>query len=267
MIADFRGKTVLVTGGTMGIGLATALAFGRRGARCTVTYRWGSADENEVQRRFADAGAPAPLVLEADASQSEATDRLLGEMRARQERVDVFVSNVSQAALVGGLGDYALRGLLKTLEYSTWPMVEYTRKIRQVFGHYPRYVVGMSSTGTDDFCVGYDLMAASKAVMETLCRYLSYRLFDEDVRINIVRTRNVRTASLQSAFGAEFDRFARRFTRERHFVEAHEVADVVVALCSGLLDGVRGQVITVDRGMSFFDNLMRLYDDREALGL
>ena len=45
MFNDFRGKAVLITGGTAGIGLATGLAFGRRGADCTLTYRWGSADE------------------------------------------------------------------------------------------------------------------------------------------------------------------------------------------------------------------------------
>ena len=45
----FDGQTVLVTGGTMGIGLATALAFASRGARCVLTYKWGTADEDEVR--------------------------------------------------------------------------------------------------------------------------------------------------------------------------------------------------------------------------
>jgi hypothetical protein len=34
-----------------------------------------------------------------------------------------------------------------------------------------------------------------------------------------------------------------------------------------MLDGFSGQVITVDRGTTFFDNLMRLYHERERLGL
>jgi enoyl-[acyl-carrier-protein] reductase (NADH) len=95
---------------------------------------------------------------------------------------------------------------------------------------------------------------------------MNYRLYDEDIRINIVRSRGVRTLSLRETFG-DFDEFARKFTREEHFIGATEVANCVVALCSGLLDGMRGQVITVDRGTSFFDNFMYLYDDRERLGL
>jgi hypothetical protein len=33
------------------------------------------------------------------------------------------------------------------------------------------------------------------------------------------------------------------------------------------MDGVNGQVLTIDRGTTFFDDLMRLYEEREALGL
>jgi enoyl-[acyl-carrier-protein] reductase (NADH) len=110
-------------------------------------------------------------------------------------------------------------------------------------------------------------MAAAKAVMETLCRYLNYRLYDEGVRVNVVRSRNVRTLALRDTFGADFERFARRFVRDEHYIEAKEVADVVVALCSGWLDGVSGQTLTVDRGTTFFDNLMRLFNERERLAL
>lgn len=267
MIGDFRDRAVLVTGGTMGIGLATALAFGRRGAACTLTYKWGSADEDEVRRTFADAGAPEPLLIQADVARAEDTGRVLAEMRARHGLVEAFISNVSQAVLVEDPTDYSTRALFQSIQYSAWPLVEHTFRIREVFGRYPRYVVGISSTGVDQFSWGYDLMAASKAVMETLCRYLSYRLYDEDVRINVIRTRSVRTESFRSAFGSDFEAFARRFAREEHFVDPREVADATVALCSGLMDGVRGQVLTVDRGTSFFDNLMRLYNERESLQL
>jgi 3-oxoacyl-[acyl-carrier protein] reductase len=264
---DFRGKTALITGGTMGIGLETALAFGRRGAACTLTYKWGTADEDEVKDQFDSAGALEPRIIRADAANDEDTDALLAEMARNHKRIDVFVSNVSAALVVDRLEDYAPRALFRSIEYSAWPMVEYTRRIRRKFGAYPRYVIGMSSTGPDSYSKGYDFMAASKAVMETLCRYLNYRLYDEEVRVNVVRSRNVRTLSLRDTFGSEFEQFARRFIREEHYIEAEEVANVVVALCSGWLDGISGQVLTVDRGTTFFDNLMRLFSEREQLAL
>ncbi len=267
MIADYRGKAVLVLGGTSGIGLATGLAFGRQGAECTLTYRFGSADEDEVKARFAAIGAPTPVLIQADASKDEDTQSLLETMRPRHGRIEALIVSVTNALVTRDLKDYDRRALDQTIAASAWPMVEYTRRIKRIFGRYPRYVVGMSSTGPDSFAVGYDFVAASKAVMETLCRYMSYRLFDEDIRINILRSRNVRTPSFDETFGAEFVAFSERFTRPEHFLPAEEVAGTALALCSGLMDGVRGQVLTVDRGTTFFDNLMRLYEERESLGL
>ena len=76
MFNDLRGKAVLITGGTAGIGLATGLAFGRRGAHCTLTYHWGSADEDEVRDRFAEVGAPTPRLVQADAAAPASSDEI-----------------------------------------------------------------------------------------------------------------------------------------------------------------------------------------------
>ncbi|HEY0136691.1 MAG TPA: SDR family NAD(P)-dependent oxidoreductase, partial [Nannocystis sp.] len=65
---DFTGKAVLITGGTRGIGLACGLAFARHGARVILTHRWGSADEGELRAKFAELGAPEPMIVEADVS-------------------------------------------------------------------------------------------------------------------------------------------------------------------------------------------------------
>jgi NAD(P)-dependent dehydrogenase (short-subunit alcohol dehydrogenase family) len=266
-LADFAGKCVVVTGGTMGIGLATALAFGQRGAHCTLTYRFGSADEDELRKRFADIGAPAPLLVQADAADAADTATLLDAIREHHDHVEVLVSNVSAALVVGTLADYSKKGLHQSIDFSAWPLVSYLTGIKDRFGRYPRYALGMSSSGPDQYAKSYDFVAASKAVLETLVRYLSYRLYDEDIRLNVIRSRSVKTESLRSTFGSDFEEFAKRFTRESHFVPAEEVANAAVALCSGLLDGFRGQVLTVDRGTGFFDNFMRLYNEREELGL
>jgi NAD(P)-dependent dehydrogenase (short-subunit alcohol dehydrogenase family) len=264
---DLRGKCVLITGGTMGIGLATGLVFARHGAHCTLTYKWGTADLDEVLAKFRDEDLPAPDIIDADVIHSGDTDALLQHVRERHDGIEAFISNVSFGGVIEDLDGYKLESLFRTIEYSAWPMVEYPRKIKQVFGRYPRYIVGLSSGGPDHFYKNYDFVAASKAVMETLCRYMNYRLFDEDVRINVVRSRLVRTESLRATFGQDFEKFAERFNMKGQFITCEEVANAILALCSGLMDGVSGQVLMVDRGTTFFDNLMRLYNERNELEL
>jgi NAD(P)-dependent dehydrogenase (short-subunit alcohol dehydrogenase family) len=267
MINDLRGKAVLITGGTMGIGLATGLAFGREGAHVTLTHHWGSADEDEIRALFRDAKAPEPHIVEADAGHDEDTVALLEDMKKRHDHVEAFISNVSFAHVVKGLEDYDERGLYKSIQYSTWPMFAYGRHMEKIFGRWPKYIVGLSSGGPDAFYKNYDFVAASKAVMETMCRYMSYRLFDKGVRVNVVRSRLVRTESLRATFGRDFEVFAERFNMKRQFISCEEVAGSILALCSGLMDGMSGQVLMVDRGTSFFDNLMRIYEERESLDI
>jgi NAD(P)-dependent dehydrogenase (short-subunit alcohol dehydrogenase family) len=263
-INDFRDKAVLITGGTAGIGLATGLAFGRQGARCTLTYRWGSADEDEIRARFAVAGAPEPRLVQADVKSEADLAELAADLRRSHERLEVFVSGVAAATAVRGLDDYDRRALTQSLELTAWPLFAYLRRLHAVFGSYPRYVVGLSSNGPDSYQASYDFVAASKAVLETLCRYASAHLYQEDVRINVVRAGWVFTDSLRGVFGEEIEPFVQRYYPES-IIPAGEVADAVLALCSGLMDAVRGQVLAVDHGAIFADNLMRLFDNRDTL--
>jgi NAD(P)-dependent dehydrogenase (short-subunit alcohol dehydrogenase family) len=266
VIRDLSNETVLVTGGTMGIGLATALSFAAHGAQCVLTYKWGTADESEVMDRFKSIGAKTPDIFRADAGNAEDTRELMTHLRRTTNGVGVFVSNVSAALIVEKLEDYSPKALFRSIEYSAWPFYEYTVRLNDTFGHYPRYVIGISSTGVDSYSRGYDFMAASKAVMESLCRYMSYRLEESGVRINVVRSCNVKTLALQDTFGKEFTTFASRFIDDDCYVQPEEVAGTVLALASGLLDGLSGQVITVDRGISFADNILGIYEERERLG-
>ena len=255
-----RGKVVLITGGTMGIGLATGLAFASQGAHCILTYRWGTANETEILAAFAAAGAVAPRLVEADVARDEDTIRLIEEVRRSHDRIDVFVSNVAVAQIVQRFEDYEKRALGKSLDYSVWPMFAYLQRIKETFGTHPRYVIGLSSSGSENYSRNYDFVAACKAALETLARYAAHRLSGSN--INIVRAGYVLTESLRLTFGDEFIDFAQRRGLDRHFIPPEQVAKVIVALCSGLLDGVTGQVLTVDRGMSFFDTLTRTEDER-----
>ena len=268
MIADLSGRTALVTGGTGGTGLATALALGARGAACVMTYRRGSADADAIRQTWDRSGAPvAPTLIQADVGCDDDTERLMTTLRGRFDAIDIFVSNVPAALVIRGLEDYSRSSLHESLDRTAWPMVGYTQAIHRHFGRYPRYVIGRSSTGVDRFSSGYDFAAASKAVLESLCRYLNMRLSGHDVRVNVVRSVDVRMRAGTETFGPEFTAFAGRFLRDEHMAAPEEVANAIVGLCSGLMDGYSGQVLTVDRGVTFFDNLMRLYGERERLGL
>lgn len=256
----YDGRIVLVTGGTKGIGLATALAFARHGARAVITHRWGSADEAELRERFRRVEAPEPLIVEADITRSEDTTRLFATIREQCGRLDAFVSNASAAVTVQSTDDLTERAFMKSMRATAWPTVEYTLAAKRELGAYPRYVIVMSSDGPDRFTPAYDFVAAGKAAVEALARYLAYRLRDDDVRVNVVRSRAIKTDAFTDTFGGEFYGFLRRFVREDWFMTADEVGDAAFALCSGMFDAMTGQTLMVDRGNTFADGISFIYE-------
>jgi NAD(P)-dependent dehydrogenase (short-subunit alcohol dehydrogenase family) len=254
---DLAGKTALVTGGTKGIGLAVALQLAKAGAKLYLTYRWGSADTGSIYKAFALLTDQKPVLIEADVSVEEDTAKLLDAVANDAPGIDIFISNASIALLTGSLDDYKKKSLFKTIEYSTWPMIDYTRKIKERFGAYPRYIIGISSDGPDHFYQGYDFVAASKGLLEIFSRYLSIHLAEEGTRVNVVRFGPVETESFNLVFGDGFFEYVRKQGISRNLLlTIEDCGKAIAGLCSGLLDGVNGQIITVDNGLSFGSNLI-----------
>jgi len=118
-------------------------------------------------------------------------------------------------------------------------------------------VVAVSTDGGEVCHPGYDMAGVAKAALETLCRYLAVRLRPEGVRVNAVRPGFVDTESARAVFG---DAVLERPVpgRDDLMIDAHTVGRACVALCSGWMDGVSGQVIHVDEGASLISPITYL---------
>ena len=252
---DLSGRAALVTGGTRGLGRAVAAALAGAGADVYVTHRWGSVDEAELRAAFAAAGLAGPTVVECSANDREATRALMRLIGERGRPLHVVVSNVALAKVVGDLSDLRPGSLDLSIAHSAWPVVDLLQAARETHGGLPAYVVGISSEGGTRSChPGYDLAGASKAVLETLCRYLAVRLKPCGVRVNVVVTGLLDTETFADTFGEDAAR-AVRGRAGAMFLDPARVARACLALCSGLMDAMTGQAIVVDEGWSLLSPL------------
>lgn len=91
---SMAGKTVLITGGTGGIGRATAIGLASMGARVGITGRDRARAEAAAAEIARASGNPAVDVFVADMSSQAEVRRLAGEVLATYPRLDVLVNNV-----------------------------------------------------------------------------------------------------------------------------------------------------------------------------
>lgn len=115
---DLADQVVLITGGSRGLGLALAEAFGRRGARIVLAAR--SAEDLEqarslLVRRRAVAGEDDVLTVTADLRRSEDAERLIAEATNRFGRVDILVNNAG-IITVGPVEHQAIRDFHEVMD-------------------------------------------------------------------------------------------------------------------------------------------------------
>ncbi|MFO0722488.1 MAG: SDR family oxidoreductase [Myxococcota bacterium] len=245
----------LITGGTRGVGAAIALSLGDRDIPAVLTHRWGGTDELELRRTFAARGAPTPDILEADAGNPEDTERLMQTLASAGQRVDIFVSNVAVVSRGQGLDQLRLRDLSNSLRYSSWPLLQYLDAMERHLGALPRWVIVTSSDGPDHYYPGYDYVATSKAALEAMASILAERTRGTRTRVAVLRARQVDTGGYREIFPEAAQELIRqRF--DRFSVSPEEVGAAVVALVSGLMDGIHGQVLTLDKGAAYQDNMV-----------
>lgn len=250
MLNDFSNMTVVVTGGTQGVGLSVVESFVQMGAKVYATYLWGN-DLESIKSKFSRCTNP-PTFVQADVKSNSDTDALIKEIQIAHGTIDVLVSNAAVAGMYNK--KYKYRDLINSIQYNAWPLLEYMDAIKLYYGEYPRYVVAITSEGHRSYHIqNYDYVAASKAVLETLVKYISVR---ENININCVSPGFVNTEAFKLVFGEKVQDFLDQHSPDS-VVPPTEIGNTVLSLCSGLMDGVNGQVILVDRGKMFSDNSLK----------
>jgi enoyl-[acyl-carrier protein] reductase III len=244
----FQGASVLVTGGSRGIGKAIARRFAEFGAtRVAIGYMRGDRAAQETVSELTELGAEPVLVRGNVASQ-----RVADEVAALG-RLDVLV----HAAATG-----VIRPALETDDkHWDWTLSANARALlsltRAAVPQMPAgsSIVGISSLGSTRVLDNYTLVGVSKAALEALVRYLAVELAPKGIRVNAVSAGVVETGALEHFPNKEamLDMGARNPVGR--LVTPEDVASAVAFLCSPEAEMIRGQTIVVDGGWSLLASL------------
>jgi enoyl-[acyl-carrier protein] reductase III len=248
MSSTFEGASVLVTGGSRGIGRAIALRFASLGAsRIAIGYMRGDAAAEETAAELRAVGAE-PTLVRGNVASARVAEEVAG-----LGPLDVLI----HAAATG-----VIRPALETEDkHWDWTMSANARALlsltRAAAPHMPAgsSILGISSLGSERVLDGYTLVGASKAALEALVRYLAVELAPRGIRVNAVSAGVVETGALEHFPHKEAMLEMGVNNPARRLVTPDDVAKLVTFLCSPDADMIRGQTVVVDGGWSLLTNI------------
>ena len=243
-----NGKVALVTGGSTGIGLATAQAFAQEGAHVFITGRRPA----ELAKARETLGADA-VAIQGDTSSLADLDRLYAEIKAKAGRIDVLFANA-------GGGEMLPLGAITEEHYESIFGNNVKGVLFTVQKALPLLVDGASvilngSTTSIMGTAAFSVYSASKAAVRNFARSWALDLKDRHIRVNTLSPGPTRTPGL---LGIAPDEEARQGLLSHltnqvplgRVGEPAEIARVAVFLASSDSSFVNGIELFVDGGMA-----------------
>lgn len=261
-VMDLNGKVALVTGGSSGIGRATALAFAKRGAAVAIAAR-GAERGQEVAQEI-EAMDAAALFVATDVSNAEQVEALLARTVEQFGRLDFAVNNAATmeegfartADLTEEQFDRSLGFNLK----SVW--LSMRAEIRQMLAQEPKggAIVNTSSVNGLGGVAMASFYAAAKAGILALTKSAALEYTAMGIRVNALVAGPFQTPMLERAMematGGKPEAHAAMWERWKQAVPAQrigrpqEAAEAVVWLCSDAASYVTGHSMIVDGGLT-----------------
>jgi enoyl-[acyl-carrier protein] reductase III len=243
-MSPVKGGSVLVTGGTRGIGKTIALRLASEGAaRVALGYMRNDAAAEAAAEEVRRAGAE-PLLVRGNV----ASDKVIAEL-ASHGPYAVVVHNAATGVIKPALEtedrhwDWTLNAnarALLSLARACAPDMESGSSI-----------VAISSLGAQRVLENYVLVGTSKAALESVVRYLGVELAPRGIRVNAVSAGVVETEALDHFPNREeMLHSGKTRTPAGRLVEPDDLAGAVAFLCSPDAKMVCGQTLIVDGGYS-----------------
>jgi 7-alpha-hydroxysteroid dehydrogenase len=257
-MTNMKGKTLVITGATKGIGQAIAEKFAQNGVNIAFTYNSNAEVAGvlvqELEAKYGIKARAYPLnILETDEFKP-----LFEAIDADFDRIDFFVSNamIYGRPVVGGYGKFMRlkpRGLNNIYTATVNAFVvgtqEAAKRMEKVGGG---AVVTMSSTGNLIYIENYAGHGTNKAAVEAMSRYAAVELGEMNIRVNAVSGGPIDTDALKAFTNYEEVKAEtiRRSAMNR-MGSPNDIAGAVYFLCTEEASWITGQTIVVDGGTTF----------------
>jgi enoyl-[acyl-carrier protein] reductase I len=231
------------------IAWATAQALHEGGARLAFTYQGERLKENVESLTSSE--MPDSLVLPCDVTKADEVEQTFDRVKQEFGKLDFLIHSIAFAPREALEGEYLAttrEAFVTALEISAYSLAQLARAATPLMTE-GGSIVTMTYYGAEKVVAGYNVMGVAKAALEASVRYLAADLGPRNIRINAISAGPIQTLSARGVSGLStmMKRHAERAPLRRS-VEAREVGNTALFLCSSLSSGITGEVLHVDCG-------------------
>ena len=244
-----EGKIALVTGGSTGIGLATAQLFAQEGARVFITGRRQAELDAAVDKIGPNASA-----IQADSTSTTDLDRVYATIEDAAGRLDVLFANAGGGDMMP-LGQITEQHVDDAFDRNVKAVLFTVQKALPLLSQGASVVLSSSVTGVTG-TPAFSVYSATKAAVRNFARSWILDLKERRIRVNVVSPGPVRTPGLVELAGDDaaaqqglLDALASQVPLGR-VAEPEEIAKAVLFLASSDASYVNGAELFVDGGMA-----------------
>lgn len=244
---NFKGKTVIVTGASSGIGREIALQFGLKEANVVVNYLSGLDEAKEVAEAIKVSGGNA-LIHQANVADLDACEKMVKAAKDEFGQIDVLVNNsgITRDNLIIRMKEDDFDQVINVNLKGTWNMSKSVARImmKQRQGS----IINITSVVGIIGNAGQSNYVASKAGVIGLTKSLSKELGLRGVRVNAVAPGFIETKMTESLSESIQEEYLRQIPLNA-FGKAKDVANAVMFLASEEAGYITGQTLSVNGGM------------------
>jgi len=242
------GRKVLVTGGSRGIGRATALLFAQAGADVALNYVSNQKAAEEVLKSVEKLGRRC-LVYKAEMSSRSDIDRMVGDILAKWGELDTLVNNAGVWTYLemGRMDDAVYR---ETIGINVDGVFYATNAVVPAMKEHGRgWIINVTSTAGVRGEALHSHYAASKGALQSLTKSLAVELAPFGIRVNAVAPGWVDTDMSAPSFSEPgFKEKVRQTIPLRRIPPAEDIAGPILFLASDLARHVTGEILNVNGG-------------------